>query len=355
MLYSTNPLVEKMSLFWHNHFATSYAKVNSVIQMGAQNDLIRKFAVGDFRQLLHGMTTDVAMLVWLDGNANRKRHPNENFAREVMELFSLGVGNYSEEDIQQAARAFTGWHVRDSKFWFNRLQHDSGKKQLFNKSGDLNGDDVVNLCLQHAACPRFIAVKLLRFFVMPNPDPKSIDQLAGSIRKHNFDMRKALRDLFASENFFAVESRRSIIKSPIDLVLGSYRALECRANLQTTSRLLAELGQDIFEPPSVKGWEGGRLWVNSATLLQRTNFAAELSKGNRFGKIQDPIRFTAAQGWSGDNAIIQSYVNLLLSRDLEPNAVSRLRQFLSQAEGSSDQRLRNVLQLILSMPEFQLS
>ena len=144
MLHSANPIVEKMSLFWHNHFATSYAKVQSVEHMAAQNDLIRRTAVGSFRQLLAGMSRDVAMLIWLDGNANRKRHANENFAREVLELFSLGLGNYTERDIKEAARAFTGWHVREDRFWFNKRQHDSASKSLLGRSGNFDGDDVID-------------------------------------------------------------------------------------------------------------------------------------------------------------------------------------------------------------------
>ena len=162
MTASANPLVEKLTLLWHNHFATSNAKVDSVPLMAAQNDLLRRESLGNFRPVLHGIAKDVAMLVWLDSNSNRKRHPNENFSREVMELFSLGVGNYSEHDIQEAARAFTGWHVRNGEFWFNAIQHDTGEKVVFTKRGNFDGGDVIELCLEHPACPRFLAFKLLR-------------------------------------------------------------------------------------------------------------------------------------------------------------------------------------------------
>ena len=145
MRYSANPLTEKLALFWHNHFATSHAKVNSVSHMLAQNELIRTQASGDFKKLLHGMSRDTAMLIWLDGNANRKRHPNENFSREIMELFALGVGNYTEKDIQEAARAFTGWHVRADQFWKNSLQHDESSKTVFGQTGLFDGNDIVDL------------------------------------------------------------------------------------------------------------------------------------------------------------------------------------------------------------------
>ncbi len=225
-LNSANPLVEKMSLFWHSHFATSYAKVRSIQHMVAQNDLIRREALGDFRQLLSGMARDVAMLIWLDSNANRRRQANENFAREVMELFSLDVGHYTERDIKEAARAFTGWHVRDDVFWFNKRQHDFETKTVLGRTGKLDGDDVIEICLAQAACPRFLAKKLLATFVTSRPietieSKQNVEQLARRIRVHDFQMRPVLRELFGSRWFFSAPVRQAIIKSPLDLVLGA--------------------------------------------------------------------------------------------------------------------------------------
>ncbi len=337
MIYSSNPLAEKMSLFWHNHFATSNVKVRSVAHMGDQNDLIRNHATGSFRDLVRGMSRDVAMLLWLDGNANRKRHPNENFARELMELFTLGEGNYSEDDIKEAARAFTGWHVRNKKYWFNKLQHDTGSKTVFGKSGKFGGDDIIDLCLAHEACPEFLALKLLREFVKPDPATAEIAALAKNIRKHDFQMEPVLRDLFSSEIFFSPSARHALIKSPTQLVLGSYRALGCEPNLNATVEILAALGQDLFQPPTVKGWEGGRLWITSATVIQRANFAGELTGGNRFGKIAKP------------RTKPDQIAELLLARDLAPESMKELRNY---ARSSRDQG--GLLHLVMSMPEFQL-
>ena len=350
MLYSANPLVERMALFWHNHFATSNAKVRSVEHMLVQNELIRGEALGSFRKLLSGMTRDVAMLIWLDGNANRKRHPNENFAREVMELFSLGVGNYTEEDIREAARAFTGWHLRGEKFWLNKIQHDTGEKNVLGKRGKLGGDDVVDICLEQKACPRFLATKLLRAFVTEKPTDGMVDALAGRIRAHDFAMGAALRELFGSEMFFAEASRHAVIKSPVALVIGAFRALEGRANLEGSVRVMAELGQNLFEPPTVKGWEGGRLWINSTTLLQRRNFAAELVAGKRFGEVKDLGGLAPRD--AGEAA--QKFVELLLARELDDAAIGEMAGYLKEADGSRDVKCRGVVQLILSMPEFQL-
>lgn len=354
MLKSANPLVERMSLVWHSHFATSNAKVQSVPYMADQNDLIRQHATRNFRPLLRGMARDVAMLVWLDGNANRKRQPNENFAREVMELFSLDVGNYTEQDIKEAARAFSGWQVREGKFWFNELQHDTGTKTVFGKSGNLNGDDVVDLCLAQPACPRFLARKLLRAFVISTPSIELVDGLAERIRLHDFEMAPVLRELLGSRVFFSPEARGVLIKGPIELILGAYRSLEVHPKLATTIPLLASLGQDVFEPPTVKGWDGGRLWISSTSMLQRANFAAELATGNRLGTIPVEALWNSVSA-SDPEAIVRHFADLLLNRDLESDVTARLVAFLNQSEGSREQRLRGVVQLVMTMPEFQLT
>ena len=327
MVYTANPLAEKMALFWHNHFATSNQKVRSASDMAQQNQLIRAHALGSFSELLRGMARDVAMLKWLDSNANRKRQPNENFAREVMELFTLGVGNYSEHDIKEAARAFTGWHLRNDGFWFNRSQHDSGIKLVFGEWGEFGGEDILRLCLAHQACPRFLARKLLRAFVSPHPDEATTEAMAASIRTHDFDMANVVAELLCSRAFFAPDARRSLIKSPAELVVGSFRALGVRAKLPQGVQLMADLGQSLFEPPTVKGWEGGRLWINATSMLQRSNFAAELVAGDRYGRIARPRPDI-------------DYSDLLLGEQAEMPLPER------------DPRGR--IQFILSTPEYQL-
>ncbi len=354
MMYSANPLVEKMALLWHGHFATSWAKVQSVEHMLSQNELIRRHAIGSFRALLHGMASDVAMLIWLDGNANRKREPNENFAREVMELFSLGVGNYTEQDIVEAARAFSGWHVRDDRFWFNRDQHDEGEKTVLGRSGNLDGGDVIDICLERDASARFLAYKLLRLFVNPSPDAGLIERLAARIRVHDFWMTPVLRELLRSRVFFSREARHAIIKSPLDLVLGSHRALGSRIHFERSVDLLRDLGQDIFEPPTVKGWDGGRQWITSTSMLLRDNFAAALATEDRYGEIADPARLAEERGWMDAAAVARHYVELLLARDLEPASLGRLEAYLNEAGGGRGARIRGVIHLIMTMPEYQM-
>jgi len=351
MRYSLNPLTEKMALLWHNHFATSNAKVNSVRHMLAQNDLIRTCATGDFKQLLHGMARDTAMLIWLDGNANRKRHPNENFAREIMELFALGVGNYTERDIQEAARAFTGWHVRDGGFWLNKLQHDESSKTVFGKTGSYDGNDIVDLCLSQAACPRFLALKLARTFVCPEPSAESLDQIANRIRHYDFQMKPVLKELLASAWFFQQDHRRALIKSPLDLVLGSLRALVEPIRWPGAMKLLADLGQNVFEPPSVKGWEGGRLWITSSSLLQRANFATELTTSQQYGPLSETVRHIEAEP---TDRIVAKVEHWLATDSMDDSVRQELVQFHNQAQGSQEQRLRGLLQLLLTLPEYQL-
>ncbi len=351
MWSSANPLAEKMALFWHNHFATSYDKIRSVPQMLAQNEVIRAHGLKNFKQLLHGMSVDTAMLLWLDGNANRKRHPNENFAREIMELFALGVGNYTEKDIQEAARAFSGWHVREGAFWFNTLQHDESSKTVFGKSGNFDGTAIVVLCLAQPACPRFLAMKLLKTFVCPEPTSAMIDAVAARIRLHDFAISPVLHELFSSQMFFEASHRRSVIKSPLDLVVGSLRTLAATVKWPPVAKLLANLGQDVFEPPSVKGWEGGRLWINSSSILLRTNFATELASGEQIASLLKAI-VDGAGGTS--DAVVTRLERLLLGGSVNAELHADLVAQQKRAEGNAQQKLRSTMQLILSLPEYQL-
>jgi uncharacterized protein (DUF1800 family) len=354
MVHSRNPLVEKLSLFWHNHFATSNAKVQSVAHMAVQNDLIRQHALGSFGELLNGMARDVAMLVWLDGNANRKRQPNENFAREVMELFSLDVGNYSEHDIQEAARAFTGWHVRNDAYWFNRGQHDFGDKVVLGTGGNLDGDDIIQICLEQDACPRFLAKKILKTFLTASPREQDVALFAERIRQHNYEIGGVLRELFASRSFYRGSARHSIIKSPLDFALGAQRSLSCRPNLPQTANLLAQLGQDVFEPPTVKGWDGGRLWISSASLLQRNNFAAALCTSTRYGAVLDSVTLADSQNWSAPEEVVEEYLEFMLARDVSDTKQRVLTSYLRDSGGGRNERVRGMIQLVMTMPEYQL-
>jgi len=351
MRRSANPLVEKMTLLWHNHFATSNAKVRSVRNMSAQNDLFRKYALGDFHELLHGVAHDTAMLVWLDVNDNRKRAANENFAREIMELFSLGVGNYTEHDIKEAARAFTGWHVHEGKFWFDSRQHDPSNKTIFGNTGAFDGAAVVKLCLDHPACPRFVAFKLLRTFVCDRPTKEQIELVAETLRGEKFNVGRTLRQLFASELFFGPLSRAAIIKSPIDFVIGSMKSLDAAPKTGEMTRVLALLGQDLFEPPTVKGWDGGRLWISAASLLHRTQYSVGLITGEHYGELPKLSTISAELGNDSERAMAK-LAETHLATPLGAEARKAFTNHWKKSEG--DERCRGALHLILTSPEYQL-
>ncbi|HUQ71799.1 MAG TPA: DUF1800 domain-containing protein [Planctomycetaceae bacterium] len=347
MQFSANPLTEKLALFWHNHFATSNAKVRSVPQMLAQNDLFRQHATRSFRGLLHAVSRDPAMLVWLDGNANRKRHPNENFAREVMELFSLGIGNYTERDIQEAARAFTGWHLRDKEFWFNVSQHDATDKTIFGKTGRYEGAAVIDLCLDQPACPKFLATKLLRMFVTTQPSEELVTHVAERYRHHDLATGPVLRDVCRSSEFFAPEHPRAIIKSPLDFVLGTLRPLAEQVRWPAMVETLAKLGQDVFEPPSVKGWDGGRQWLPSTAWIQRWNFVTALLHKPEIATLRTAGVLAAVDP-------VPAWEQLFFGG--QPSAEGHDAIVSRWAETSGNDRDRRVrtLHTMLSLPEYQL-
>jgi hypothetical protein len=284
MLESGHPLREKLTLFWHNHFATSYAKVRSTKLMFQQNLTLRKHALGKFRPFLLDMSKDTAMLVWLDSNRNVKGAPNENYAREVMELFSLGVGNYTEKDIQEAARAFTGWHHDAEVTTFENVPalHDDGEKTVLGQSGKFTGSDIVRVCCEQKACAKFLVSKLYTFLVSETPPPKGLlTPLEDRFRGSDYDIADLVKAIIGSRLFFSEHAYRKRVKWPVEYALGLVRAVvPGRIPLADVIDPLAKMGQVLFAPPNVKGWRTGTDWLNSATLLARNNFAESVAVGN---------------------------------------------------------------------------
>jgi len=287
MLSTPSPLTEKMTLFWHNHFATSQQKVRVGNLMYRQNVMLRRYALGNFAAMLREISKDPAMLVYLDGAQNRKGAPNENFAREVMELFTLGEGHYSEQDIKEVARAFTGWSIDPEvgEFRFRRAIHDDGSKTILGSTGKFNGDDVVTLLLQQPATGEFIISKLWREFVSPEPDAAVVKQLAATWRAANYEIKPLMRAMLLSTAFWAPENRGALVKSPVDLVIGSLR--QFRFSVEDPAPfavILRQLGQDLFGPPNVKGWPVGDAWLNTTTLLARKGFLNRLFRADEMVK-----------------------------------------------------------------------
>ncbi len=286
MLTTPSPLTEKMVLFWHNHFTSSLRKVRMPLLMYQQHMTLRRHALGNFRELLQAMARDPAMLVYLDGVANRKGQPNENFARELMELFTLGEGHYTEQDVKEAARAFTGWSIdRDTgEFRFRPAFHDDGMKTVLGVSGAHDGDAVLGILLARPETAEFIVAKLWREFVSAEPDVAEVRRIAGVFRKGGYDIRSALRELLNSDAFYAPRHRAGLVKSPVDVVVGTLRQFRMTVTDPLPYALtVGRLGQDLFAPPNVKGWPGGETWINATTLLSRRQFLETVFRGNEPG------------------------------------------------------------------------
>lgn len=286
MLLTKAPLREKMTLFWHDHYATSIQKVKEPILMMKQNRLFREHAFGSFKDLTGAIVMDPAMMLYLDTRNSRKGMPNENFAREVMELFTLGEGNYTEQDIREAARAFTGYQMDrfSGGASHNTRQWDESDKTIFGKTGPFNGADVIKLIFEKPAAATFMVRKIWEFFVYDNPSASAVEALAGGFRKADYQMKPLLREIFLSKEFYAEAAIRSQIKSPVQYLIQLLKQLEITeppAGFPITAQ--QQLGQVLFMPPNVAGWDWGQAWINTNTLLARYNLAGFLTKGAEEG------------------------------------------------------------------------
>ncbi len=350
MLHSPDALQEKLTLFWHGHFATSAAKVNDIRMMMAQHRLLRRHARGKFGPLAHAIARDPAMLMYLDSATNRKTHPNENFARELMELFCLGTGNYTELDIQQLARAFTGWEVHRKRFTINDYEHDRGQKTILGRTGNFAGEEGVDIVLAQKATPQFIAGKLFRFFVSdePAPPPALIEPLAAQLRESDFDIGLVVKTILGSQLFFSDRAVGRKVRSPVELAIGLMRALETKGNMNDLAQRLGQLGQRPFYPPNVKGWDGGRAWINSSTLLGRANLVRDIVHAAELEKLP------ARAGAGSPEEIVDWALEMLVAVPIPAEArVSIIA--LAQRKQDDKQRIANALHAIGTLPEFQLS
>jgi uncharacterized protein (DUF1800 family) len=282
MLATSSPLSERLTLFWHNHFTSSLEKVRWPALLYRQNLLLRQHALGNFRALLHAIAKDPAMILYLDGQTSRKVSPNENFARELLELFTLGEGHYSEQDVKEAARAFTGWMVdrRTGHFRFNAGQHDAGTKTFLGRRGSFDGDAILDILLQQPRLAVHITEKLWREFVSNTPEAHEVQRLAALLRSSDYALRPLLHGLLTCPQFRAPQERGTMVKSPVDLIVGTVRLFYVPLrDTQLLARVGRNLGQDLFDPPNVKGWPGGQAWITSNTLLARQQFLQRLLRG----------------------------------------------------------------------------
>ena len=368
MLATRVPLREKLALFWHGHFATSIHKVEDTQLLLQQVDTFRRLGSGSFRELVLAVARDPAMIVWLDGESNVKEHPNENFARELMELFTCGIGNYTEQDVVEAARAFTGWHREDTKFEFNAEVHDAGVKKILGRRGKFDGGDVIDLLVAQPATGRFMARKLLRFFAAPNPTDDVLAEAAELYDRTQLNTRLFLRELFQSQYFFSEACLRSRIASPVEFVIGVARTLSVRQPALDLVEHLKGMGQELLAPPNVKGWDGEEKWINSTTLAARLTYARSVPEMNSGGKNFQPHcpvdEFVAADNKSPVD-IVDKLAQILLQGDLSPESRLDFEKFLLAGddgpqpetfrddEGFRTTKVRQLLGVMLALPEYQ--
>lgn len=285
LLATKSPFLERMTLFWHNHFPSSISKTMQASMLYDQNLLLRKHALGNFRDMLFAVSKDPAMLLYLDGYISTKDEPNENFARELLELFTLGLGNYSENDMREAARAFTGWGIddRSGRFINRQNDHDNGTKTFLGKRGNLKGEDILNRLLAHPRTAETIAEKMWHEFIsVSRPDKRITKQWANRFRGSNYDIATLLKAVLNSDVFWAKHNQGALIKSPVDLTIGTLRALpySIQSHRNNLAHSLSIMGQELFNHPSVKGWSGGKDWVSSQSLLRRNSILTSLARGS---------------------------------------------------------------------------
>ena len=337
MLTTPAPFRERLVLFWHNHFTSSIRKVQQPALMYRQIQLFRSYAVGNYGQLLHRIVEDPAMLIYLDNRANRKKHPNENLARELLELFTMGEGHYSEKDIKEVARSLTGYSLdKKRNFRFRKGQHDRGEKLIFGQRGRYDAHQMIDLVLEQNATAIFVVQKFWKAFVSDDPDQQEVKRIASIFRENRYELKPMLYALFTSPSFIDPSNRGTMVKSPAELTIGTLRAFNRSTfNPKIVMQYCRRLGQDLLNPPNVKGWPGGKEWINANTLLIRKEFLSRLTRGKEMEKLDDAL-----------------FRNPLIADSPEEGAAKTLlpiRVFLTPAH-----RFDATLQTILQHPLYQL-
>jgi len=361
MIASPAPLQEKMTLFWHGHFTSSWEKGTSTQALIDQNQLFRRNALGNIRDLTLAVSTDVAMLRYLDNTQNVKAHPNENYARELMELFTLGIGNYSEADVRESARAFTGWSIdrQTGTAQFLPRRHDDEPKTFLGRTGNFDGAAIVAIIFEQPACARWFAAKLLRFFVYSDPEPGLVDALASELRAKNYGLAPVMSTLLRSNVFYSERAYRALVKSPAEFVAGAYQLYAIPQAKPIALQAMRRMGQVLFYPPNVKGWDGGAAWLNSQTLLTRENFASGLVNQ----MTQDSWLGTAMRSMQPAE-VASDLTQTILFGDVAPQSIAQLVSYLGGNGVSAlgalsgenvDERVRGAAYLTMAMPAYQLS
>lgn len=376
-LMITQPLLlsEKMTLFWHGHFATQYSTVQVPQYHYKMNALLRSYAMGNFKDMVKAVAVDPCMLIYLDGIRNTASAPNENYAREVMELFTIGIGNYTQPDVTNAAKAFTGWQVRGLDAYFTAGRHDNTNKTFMGQTGNFDGNQIIDIIFQQVETARFICRKLYRFFVYQTPDEAIVDQLATTFRNSNYEVKPVLRQLFNSTHFFDTLTMSAEISSPIERAVGAIRQLGIPVPASSDIvpsyvRTSAEsFGQSLFEPPNVAGWPGYRQWINTTSLLARNQYTDSIVTGRtltnqNIGFKANPITF--AQSFPLPNnatALVDDITAHLIPMSVTGSRRAMLLETLLQgialydwniSDPQAAARIEGLLKVIFRMAEYQL-
>lgn len=357
LVRSPDSATEKLVLFWHGHFATSAAKVTDPRLMHRQHQEFRRHAFGPFDRLTLAMARDPAMLLYLDSATNRRTRPNENFARELMELFCLGLGAYDEHDVQELARCFTGWEVHQGKFRFYAAQHDRGEKRLLGRQGPFDGEQAVQLVLDQPAAGRFLARKLIRLYLCDEPElPDAVVQpLADQLRESHWNLRPVVRRILTSRLLLAHPLARRRIASPVELAVGWLRALETHVGPAPLAESLGLVGQSLFHPPNVKGWPGGRSWLNSATVIGRANLLGRIAREAAGRDGPDGLAaLVDRHGWRTPEELTDGLALLLFAEPLD-DAERDLTLRTLAGPGDRTRRLAAALETMALFPSVNLT
>ena len=394
MVTTQNQLEEKLALFWHGLFATGYSKLNQASALVNQIDTFRRHSLGSFQAMLVELSKDPAMIIWLDNHDNHKDNINENYGRELLELFAMGVGNYTEEDIKECARAFTGWTLgnaeymstrasRDSIWPYSRINwhfnyrdydHDDGEKTFLGHTGNFNGEDIIAIIVEQEATARFISTRLFQYFAADEVSPAG-EAVIGEMMRSYFDsgheIRSVLRTLFNSDYFKSEEARFARVKGPVELVVGAVRMAgtyrEPTFGADQLARHTMYMGQGIFQPPSVEGWHEGAEWIDSGALVERVNFV-----GKELGDPGNPgVRAIIdrmgreAEGPLSPQAQVAGCVDLIGPLEISEGTRNSLHEFASQQGDAElragmrteadEQRIANLLRLLTATREYQLA
>ena len=360
MLSGPAPLQEKMTLYFHGHF-TSRATPRFAWITYNQNALFRRYALGNLRELTREVSKDPAMLLYLNGAQNVAAHPNENYARELMELFTLGVDAYGERDVRESARAWTGWQVnrRAGTSAFDASLHDDGQKTFLGRTGNFTGDDIVNLIFEQPQCARFFAASLLNWFVYNDPEPELVERVAAQLRAHDFELSPVVATILRSNVFYSERAYRALVKSPVEFVIGTYKTLGLSSVDAGALPALVQMGQHLFYPPSVAGWPGGQNWITSGTMIARQNFLTQLL-GSQTLENSSWLRGLPLSASAAANDVAQR----ILQGDAAPATLAQLNGYLAGAGTAAlaalstenyDQRIRGAANLAMASPAYQLN